>query len=142
MQPFKIFKGCLPFERPKDASPKMRMRVQLLGFIATNSSAMTEHRYAVYVGMSNDYIPQGSLCAVLSKIAVCRPVYAGSAHSEFPTEPQCSMSSNTGRWAQFLIWKVEDFLILKGANGMEALVFLMICAAFYFAGTIKDSDVF
>lgn len=97
MQPFKIFKGCLPFERPKDASPKMMMRVQLLGFIATNSSAMTEHRYAVYVGMSNDYIPQGSLCAVLSKIAVCRPVYSGSAHSESPTEPQCSMSSNTGR---------------------------------------------
>lgn len=30
----------------------------------------------------------------------------------------------------------------SNCSGMEALVFLMTCAAFYFAGTINDSDVF
>lgn len=49
-------------------------------------------------------------------------------------------------------WKMGPVSNLEGGrlsdfersncSGMEALVFLMICAAFYFAGTIKDSDVF
>lgn len=69
------------------------MRVQLFGFIATNSSVMTEHGHAVCVGTSDDCIPQGSLCGALAKIAVCRPAYAGSACVEFPTELHSSMSS-------------------------------------------------
>lgn len=91
------------------------MQVQLLGFIATNSSVMTEHRHAVCVGTSNDYIPQSSLCGVLAKIAVCRHVYASSACVEFPTEPQCGVSNDEGRWTWFLTWEVEVLLAMKGA---------------------------
>lgn len=90
------------------------VRVQLLGFIATNSSVMTEHGHAVCVGTSNDCIPRGSLCGVLAKIAVCQPAYTGSACVEFPAEPRCSVSSDAGRWTQFLTWEVEVLLAMKG----------------------------
>lgn len=105
----------LTFKRPRDASSKRTVWVQLLGFIATNSSVMMEHRHAVCVGTSNDCIPHGSLCGVLAKIAVCQPAYTSSACVEFPTEPHCSVNSDAARWTQFLTWEAEVLLAIKGA---------------------------
>lgn len=74
----------LTFKRPRDACCKRMMRVQLLGFIATNSSVMMEHGHAVCVGSSEGCIP-GLFVWSPSKNS-CLTAYAPRQHVEFPTE--------------------------------------------------------
>lgn len=120
------------------------MWVQLLGFIATNSSVMTEHRHAVCVGTSNDCIPQGSLCGVLAKNS-CLPT---CIHQQRVCWIPRRTTLQHGQWRR----KMDPVSDLgsgglagyqrSSCSGIWALVFKLIHAAFYFAGFTSDSDVF
>lgn len=70
------------------------MRVQLLGFIATDSSVMMEHGHAVCVGSSEGCIP-GLFVWSPSKNS-CLTAYAPWQHVEFPTESHSSRSRDGG----------------------------------------------
>lgn len=84
----------LTFERPRDASHKRMMRVQLPGFVAPDSSVTMEHRRAVCVGSSEGRIP-GLFVWSPSKNS-CLTACARRQRVEFPTESHSSRSRDGG----------------------------------------------